>query len=382
MANKFHKDITGTDLHVIHAYEYANQSARTSAAGLASTDVGKVARQTDEGSFWILASHSPVTWEILTSGSSDLAFEELNNVSETGWTSGLAAVYNGTEWVPESLLKTNAENDPITGHLAFLRNADANVDFLELEKRSSGGTEQAGYGFRIIDSSRNLQLVAFSGSSTTVYGRAFVYDFANAITDMANVRIAGNSDIDNWKLGVTGDVIVRGLTYISGNVGIHQASPSYALDVVGEINASAGLRFNGQSTDARYALSGVSLSGLQDVQQGATWSSGTFVSWDGTYFVPAVASGSSGAPGASTYEDLTNVADAGWTSGTLARYDGTNWVPYRAPSLTDTSAGEPTPNEEWMLRGPQIFLSGTTHFLKQALSGVSGYTWQSLAAGE
>lgn len=49
-------------IHIIHAFEYANAAARTGATGLVPEDIGKVARQLDNDSFWILTDDSPVTW--------------------------------------------------------------------------------------------------------------------------------------------------------------------------------------------------------------------------------------------------------------------------------------------------------------------------------
>lgn len=47
--------------HPIHNYEYADAAARTLASGFVASDLGKVAKQLDTGSFWILATTAP-TW--------------------------------------------------------------------------------------------------------------------------------------------------------------------------------------------------------------------------------------------------------------------------------------------------------------------------------
>ena len=48
--------------HPIHNWEYANQTDRENATGFAASDIGKVARQTDNGTFWILIDTTP-TWK-------------------------------------------------------------------------------------------------------------------------------------------------------------------------------------------------------------------------------------------------------------------------------------------------------------------------------
>lgn len=54
-------------IHVIHAYEYANAAARTGATGFVSDDLGKVAWQQDDDTFWVLTAVTP-TWSELTGG--------------------------------------------------------------------------------------------------------------------------------------------------------------------------------------------------------------------------------------------------------------------------------------------------------------------------
>ncbi len=60
MANKQHNILDGADMHIIHAYTYADATARTSAGGFVAGDVGKVAKQTDNNSYWILQTTAPV----------------------------------------------------------------------------------------------------------------------------------------------------------------------------------------------------------------------------------------------------------------------------------------------------------------------------------
>lgn len=59
-------------IHVIQAYEYANATARTTATGFVTADIGKVARQTDNETFWILIAPTP-TWLQIDSGAAPTA---------------------------------------------------------------------------------------------------------------------------------------------------------------------------------------------------------------------------------------------------------------------------------------------------------------------
>lgn len=48
--------------HGIHNWEYADAAARTAATGFIAADVGKWAKQLDDGTYWELTDDSPVTW--------------------------------------------------------------------------------------------------------------------------------------------------------------------------------------------------------------------------------------------------------------------------------------------------------------------------------
>jgi hypothetical protein len=62
MAHIPHRTLVGYDNHILSAFSYANAALRTGALGLIAADVGKLAHQTDNNTFWILLNHSPVTW--------------------------------------------------------------------------------------------------------------------------------------------------------------------------------------------------------------------------------------------------------------------------------------------------------------------------------
>jgi hypothetical protein len=64
-----HKSLTYVDGHVVHAYEYADAAARVAATGFVAADVGKIARQLDDNSFWALRGYSPIAWFSITGGS-------------------------------------------------------------------------------------------------------------------------------------------------------------------------------------------------------------------------------------------------------------------------------------------------------------------------
>lgn len=58
-----HGGITSAgNIHVPYQWTYADAAARTAATGFSGTDVGKLARQLDDNSLWMLTDDSPETW--------------------------------------------------------------------------------------------------------------------------------------------------------------------------------------------------------------------------------------------------------------------------------------------------------------------------------
>lgn len=57
-----HVDIDAGEVHRPYNWAYADAAARTGATGFVAGDVGKLARQTDDNSLWMLTDDSPVTW--------------------------------------------------------------------------------------------------------------------------------------------------------------------------------------------------------------------------------------------------------------------------------------------------------------------------------
>lgn len=53
--------------HILENWTYATAAARTSASGFASTDVGKIAYQSDQGTYWRLTATTP-TWQLFNNG--------------------------------------------------------------------------------------------------------------------------------------------------------------------------------------------------------------------------------------------------------------------------------------------------------------------------
>jgi hypothetical protein len=58
-----HATLDPGNIHVPHNWAYADAAARAAAVGFIADDVGKLALQSDDGTYWRLTDDSPVTWE-------------------------------------------------------------------------------------------------------------------------------------------------------------------------------------------------------------------------------------------------------------------------------------------------------------------------------
>jgi hypothetical protein len=55
-----------TNVHIPYAWEYDDATEREAATGFVTADVGKLARQLDDNSLWMLTDDSPETWVSIT----------------------------------------------------------------------------------------------------------------------------------------------------------------------------------------------------------------------------------------------------------------------------------------------------------------------------
>jgi len=69
MSDSLHNAIAASvEQHAVHRWAYATAALREAATGFVTADVGKVAQQQDDGSYWVLADESPILWLPVTGG--------------------------------------------------------------------------------------------------------------------------------------------------------------------------------------------------------------------------------------------------------------------------------------------------------------------------
>jgi len=79
-----HSVLVGADIHVVHTYTYADQTARLAATGFVAGDVGKVASQTSDKTLWALVGISPTVWSELTTPAASIFGTDFQQSSSSG----------------------------------------------------------------------------------------------------------------------------------------------------------------------------------------------------------------------------------------------------------------------------------------------------------
>uniref|UniRef100_B8DS47 Uncharacterized protein n=1 Tax=Nitratidesulfovibrio vulgaris (strain DSM 19637 / Miyazaki F) TaxID=883 RepID=B8DS47_NITV9 len=90
MSGTYHHEQTGPDqIHVPYAWTFANQAARETGVGVDASGIGKLARQLDDNSLWMLVDTDPITWKAAGGGGgfepgTRMLFQQ--STAPTGWT--------------------------------------------------------------------------------------------------------------------------------------------------------------------------------------------------------------------------------------------------------------------------------------------------------
>ncbi len=95
----FHSEADEADIHQVHNATYATRSARESAT-YAAVDVGKIVKQTDEDSFWLVTATTP-TFKRVDCGASIIT-STTDATETTAWSKTLAD--NSAYWIESKVV--------------------------------------------------------------------------------------------------------------------------------------------------------------------------------------------------------------------------------------------------------------------------------------
>lgn len=314
-----HKNIILSDRHAPHNYEYVDSTARLAATGFVSGDVGKLAFQASDATYWVLASTTP-TWSALKgepgepgapgAGTGDV-------VGPASSVSGRVATFSGTSG------KIIGDSGYSVSDLALASQRD-----------STGGYA----GLTLFKINFKNALDTFTSFFTNANTAARTYTFKDA-----DGTIAFTSDITGTNSGTnTGDNAVNtlysGLVTNATHTG--DATGSGALTVV--------------------ALNGTSLAGLASGILKNTTATG----------VPSIAAAGTDYVTPTGTETLTNKTLTGYTE-TVYALSGTT------PAFTEANGSIQT----WTLSGastPTDSLTTGQSLILQITPGAYSITWPSV----
>ncbi len=172
-----HKNITYPDGHIVHSYEYANAAARTGATGFVAADIGRIARQTDDNSFYVLTATTP-TWVSITGGGGTTPKSILTwgngSVSSTTTTRYLAPGYEDSI-APTSVVQWVAPcNGTISQLYAKHNTAGGNANAIVYTARKNGSAQTL--------------TVSVAANSTTAVGDT-THSFTVAAGDVVDIEV-------------------------------------------------------------------------------------------------------------------------------------------------------------------------------------------------
>lgn len=239
MAFKYH-DIVGIgDIHIPHDLEYANQAARLAGAGLGSQHVGRLCKQLDDGSYWVLTQFTPsIEWaafvppapvvgdigkslEVLTDGASGVKLDWTSTTSDT-----LDSAYNNSGGASTITVDAGDVSWNLTGAYSF------NIDFSSITSSNVDG------------------LIVVNGLDNF----SILRQAANTIDIGANLRqfSAICSDICDFRAGSAFDFTfgARGGTITLNESGDTTLSGFTATSIIGALNELKGVVGSGTLDDA------------------------------------------------------------------------------------------------------------------------------------
>lgn len=172
-----HKNIAFGDAHIVQSYEYANAAARTGATGFVTADIGRIARQTDDNSFYVLTATTP-TWVSITSGGG------VTPKAIVSWGAGSISASTTTRYMPPGYDSASAP----TSVIQWVAPCNGTFSNLYAKHNGAGGNGNAiVYTVRKNGATQTLT-VSVAANSTTAVGDT-THSFTVAAGDLIDIEV-------------------------------------------------------------------------------------------------------------------------------------------------------------------------------------------------
>lgn len=157
-----HKNISLGENHKLHNWEYANAASRVAANGFTSTDIGKIAWQKDNDTFWMLKTSSPIVWvsvgkegvpsdsldfnlaSVATGAVGRLKWNDTDGTLEVGLKGGSSTLQIGQEMVKR--VYNNTGGTLVDGQVVYITGASVDRLTVALADADSEATSSKTFG--------------------------------------------------------------------------------------------------------------------------------------------------------------------------------------------------------------------------------------------
>lgn len=178
-----HPNIAVGDVHIPYNWTYANAAARTGATGFAAADVGKIARQTDNNTLWMLTATTP-TWVQIGGPSPWVQLVDESGASFANWT-GVTGTWSSDGSV---IKQTNTGATVQRAKYNTMVPAVMTIYQMELQTRTSGTERQ--FGFAVYDGTNT------GGLSIKLREQNDIQVERDSLSVITNISV--NIDINTW----------------------------------------------------------------------------------------------------------------------------------------------------------------------------------------
>ncbi|MDD2967668.1 MAG: hypothetical protein PHN64_09390 [Desulfovibrionaceae bacterium] len=205
-----HSGLTGVDaIHVPYAYVYADSAAREAATNVSAADVGKLFRQLDDNSLWMLVGVSPLAWKEVGS-MPDLASTEKAGLVQRATDAEASAGTDTEKYVsPKQILDVIAANTGDSEQIIIKTSQTwtaPRTGFLYITLVSGGGGGGRGYGNGYNGNPGG------NGGDTTAFNERAVGGGGGGAAYSGSPGGGGSGDVNGGSGGYTGG---NGATFVS-----------------------------------------------------------------------------------------------------------------------------------------------------------------------